>query len=104
MQRTAPALDDDDVGSIVPENDVEEGPSVVRVDATPSTADSDDVGFGVRQLDKLGNNQLMVLRSSVQGMRKKVTPIILLGLTCWRGNWCLSSGRTCADSCSCRDA
>ena len=57
MQRTAPALDDDDVGIIVPENDVEEGPSVVRVDATPSTAESDDVRFGVRQLDKLGNNQ-----------------------------------------------
>ena len=40
---------DDSVGGIInPDNEIEDVPSVVRVDAAaPDTADPDDVGFGV---------------------------------------------------------
>ena len=40
-------LDADSVSITVPDNDVEDVPSVVRAGVTPNTADPDDVGFGV---------------------------------------------------------
>ena len=46
MLCTAQEVPGDSVGITAPDNDVEDGPSVVRAGVTPNTADPEDVGFG----------------------------------------------------------